>query len=113
MNKHYPDADLSMMNEIYNYELNTKYLFVTTGKTGSCFFDGSSFYRQPVYKSDIVDTIGAGDTFFSFASLISVLPDPKKYLNIPGIAASLSTTWLCNEYSVNKNNLKEHASKYL
>lgn len=113
MNKHYSDADLSMMNEIYNYELNSKYLFVTTGKTGSCFYDGNSYYKQPVFKSEIVDTIGAGDTFFSFASLISVFPNPVKYLNIPGIAASLSTTWLCNEQSVNKANLKEHAARYI
>jgi bifunctional ADP-heptose synthase (sugar kinase/adenylyltransferase) len=113
MNKHYFSADETMIKEIYNYELNSQYLFVTTGKTGSVFTDGEHVFQQPVYKTDIVDTIGAGDTFFTFASLISSLPDKLEYLFLPGLAASLSTTWLCNEYSVNKNNLISHASKFV
>lgn len=113
MNRHFNSANESMLNEIYNYELNSKYLFVTTGKTGSFFYDGTNAIQQPVFESQIVDTIGAGDTFFSFASLISTLPDVKEYLFLPGLAASLSTTWLCNENSVNKTNLIEHATKYI
>jgi bifunctional ADP-heptose synthase (sugar kinase/adenylyltransferase) len=113
MNKHYFSADEKMINEIYNYELNSEYLFVTTGKTGSLFTDGNKIMQQPVYKTNIVDTIGAGDTFFAFASLISTLPDKHDYLFLPGLAASLSTTWLCNEYSVNKNNLISHAAKFI
>ena len=113
MNKHYHTADAEMIREIYNYELNSQYLFVTTGKTGSLFTDGNEVFQQPVYKTDIVDTIGAGDTFFTFASLLSALPQKSDYLFIPGLAASLSTTWLCNEYSVNKTNLLQHASKFI
>jgi bifunctional ADP-heptose synthase (sugar kinase/adenylyltransferase) len=113
MNKHYFTADEQMIREIYHYELNSQYLFVTTGKTGSVFTDGNEVMQQPVYKTDIVDTIGAGDTFFTFASLISSLENKAKFLFIPGLAASLSTTWLCNEYSVNKNNLLSHASKFI
>ncbi len=113
MNKHYYSASKEMMQEIYNYELNSEYLFVTTGKTGSAFTDGKKVTEQPVYKTDIVDTIGAGDTFFTFASLASCLPQKEEYLFLPGLAASLSTTWLCNEYSVTKDNLLKHASKFI
>ncbi len=113
MNKHYNGADGKMLSDIYNYELNTEYLFVTTGVSGSYFYNGSESFQQPVFKTKIVDTIGAGDTFFSFASLISTFKNPNDFLFLPGLAASLSTTWLCNEYSVNKTNLIEHATKYL
>lgn len=113
MNKHYYSADEAMLKEIYNYELNSDYLFITTGKAGSFFYDGHKAIQQRVFPTNIVDTIGAGDTFFSFASLISKLEQKEDYLFIPGLAASLSTTWMCNENSVNKINLKEHASKYL
>ncbi len=113
MNKHYIAADANMMEELYHYELNSEFLFVTTGKTGSVFTDGKKFLQQPVYKTDIVDTIGAGDTFFTFASLISALPEKEDFLFIPGLAASLSTTWLCNEYNVNKQNLMNHAVRFL
>ena len=113
MNKHYYQADEQMMKEIYNYELNSELLFVTTGKEGSYFTDGNKVLKQPVYKTDIVDTIGAGDTFFAFASLISVLNDPAEYMFLPGLAASLSTTWLCNEYHITRTNLLSHAAKFI
>ncbi len=113
MNNHFSEANEQMLKEIYNYELNSKYLFVTTGKKGSYFYNGTEAIQQPVFETQIVDTIGAGDTFFSFASLISTLNNTKDFLFLPGLAASLSTTWLCNENSINKTNLIEHATKYL
>ena len=113
MNKHYFEANDEMLKEVYHYELNTDNLFVTTGKTGSHFYDGNKTALQPVFKSQIVDTIGAGDTFFSFASLICCLENKEDFMFIPGLAASLSTTWLCNESSVNPNNLIDHANKFI
>lgn len=103
-----------IMMELYNYELNTDELFVTTGKEGSVFTDGKQIQRHSSYKTVIVDTIGAGDAFFGFAALCSALnlPFPDK-LRIPSLAASLTTTWLCNENNVNPENLKRHANQYL
>ena len=113
MNKHYVTADKNMLQDLYNYELNSKFLFVTTGSSGSHFFDGNTVLSQPVYKTNIVDTIGAGDTFFSFASLLSTVEDKEELMFIPGLAASLSTTWLCNESSVNPDNLLKHAYQFI
>jgi len=97
--------------DIYNYELNCQHLFVTTGKAGSTYTNGKEIVTQQSFKTEIVDTIGAGDTFFAFACLTAHLNE--KSLLIPSLAASLSTTWLCNEKSVTKQLLKEHATKYL
>ncbi len=98
---------------IYNYELNCDRLFVTTGKSGSTSTDGKKVETHPSFKTEIVDTIGAGDTFFAFACIMAHLGAPENNLYLPSLAASLSTTWLCNERSVTKQLLKEHAANYL
>lgn len=99
--------------EIYNYELNTEDLYVTSGREGAFYTDGKSVIMQPTFKSDVVDTIGAGDTFFAFACLTSHLKYKENSLLIPSIAASLSTTWLCNEKSVTKQSLLNYATKFI
>lgn len=98
---------------IFNYELNTDNLFVTTGKSGSTFTNGNNVETHSSFKTQIVDTIGAGDTFFAFACIMAHLGKPSQNLYLPSLAASLSTTWLCNEKSVTKHLLLEHAAKYL
>ncbi|MDO8998176.1 MAG: PfkB family carbohydrate kinase [Bacteroidota bacterium] len=100
--------------DIFNYELNSEHLFVTTGKQGSTYTSGKEFNTRKSFKTDIVDTIGAGDTFFAFASLCASLDDKiKDKLLVPSLAASLSTTWLCNEKSVTKELLLNHAAKHV
>ena len=107
---HCTDADAK---EIFNYELNSELLFVTLGAKGSLLTDGNRVVRHDSFKSTIVDTIGAGDTYFSFASLCStVYPDLKDVLTIPSLAAALSTTWLCNEQSVTPDKLLNFAASF-
>lgn len=100
------------VNELYNYELNAENLFVTLGSKGSLYFNGSDFIQLESFKSNIVDTIGAGDTFFAFVCLATKI-FKDNVLVVPSLAASLSTTWLCNEKSVTKSSLKEYATKFI
>lgn len=100
-----------IVKEIYNYELRTDTLFLTMGEDGSIYFDGSKVIRQNCIKSRVVDSIGAGDTFFAFSCLTDFL-NYGNPLFIPSLAASLSTTWRCNAQSVNKENLINHAIVY-
>lgn len=37
----------------------------TRGSEGALLFDGNSFYRQPAEKAEVVDTMGAGDSFIT------------------------------------------------
>ncbi|MBL7912827.1 MAG: hypothetical protein JNJ41_17320 [Bacteroidia bacterium] len=99
--------------KIFNYELNCDNLFITTGKAGSTFTNGKAVETHPSFKTQVIDTIGAGDTFFAFACIMSHLNKEKQNLYLPSLAASLSTTWLCNEKSVTKKLLLDHAAKYL
>lgn len=116
MNKKFNQPSDKDIEELYKYELNTETLFVTLGKKGSVYYDGSNCLWQQSYPSDVVDTIGAGDAFFGFACLISALKNKlpvEKSIPIPALAASLTTTWLCNEQSVTKEKLKNYATKFI
>lgn len=114
MNRKIKDPLDKQILELYNYETNTDSLFVTVGAAGSVFSDGTTVYRHNSYPSEIVDTIGAGDAFFSFSSLLSKSKLNKEdYLIVPSLAASLTTTWLCNEKSVTKNNLLKYATQFV
>lgn len=97
--------------ELYNYEINCEKLFVTLGSNGAMSYDGRNILKHSSFKTQIIDTIGAGDTFFAFSSLISQIDSNSLF--IPSLAASLSTTWLCNEKCVTKQTLLDHAVKFI
>lgn len=100
--------------EIYNYEMNASHLFITIGKAGSIYTDGKKIVRQKSYPSKIIDTIGAGDAFFAFSSIVSKSNlKEEDYLTVPSLAASLSTTWLANEKSVTRESLLSHANNII
>jgi sugar/nucleoside kinase (ribokinase family) len=111
MNRAIVEKDSDVV-ELFNYEMNTENMFVTIGAHGVIYTDGKQVLRHPAYPSQIVDTIGAGDTFFSFACLLAALGKPVEFLPIPALAASLSTTWLCNEKSVTRESLLEYSKRF-
>ncbi|HKL40685.1 MAG TPA: PfkB family carbohydrate kinase, partial [Cryomorphaceae bacterium] len=103
------------IRELYNYEIGADKLFLTLGKRGSVYYDGSNYVHQDVFKGQIVDTIGAGDTFYAFACLAAELKfeDVNDVMTVPSLAASLSCTWLCNEEEVTLEKLKKHATQFI
>jgi bifunctional ADP-heptose synthase (sugar kinase/adenylyltransferase) len=112
MNRTITDSDADIL-ELFNYEINSEAMFLTLGGKGSVYTNGQIVSRQAAYPSQIVDTIGAGDTYFSFACLLASLEKNNLNLTIPSLAASLSTTWLCNERSVTKQSLTDYADRVL
>ena len=40
-------------------------IVITDGKNGVYCYDGKKMYRCPIYPSDVVSTLGAGDAFSS------------------------------------------------
>ena len=104
----------SQIYELFGYEINTENLFLTIGKKGALHTNGKRIMHKESFSSDIVDTIGAGDTFFAFSALATHLDlKPDEILIIPSLAASLSTTWRCNEKIVTKESLLQHAAKFI
>jgi bifunctional ADP-heptose synthase (sugar kinase/adenylyltransferase) len=113
MNRKGKFTDRKEVDELFNYEMSAEYLFITVGNQGSLYYDGKTLLRHNSFKSEIVDTIGAGDTFYAFVALASTVSQNGDILVVPSLAASLSTTWLCNEKFVTKTSLKEYATRFV
>lgn len=47
------------------FQLGTKYICCTRGEQGSTLYDGKHFYQQGIIPVEIVDTMGAGDSFIA------------------------------------------------
>ncbi len=108
MNRNISETDKDI-KDLHGYEMNADLVYVTLGGKGSVCTNGKKVVKHKAYPSKIVDTIGAGDTYFTFACLLSAVEKNISSLAIPSLAASLSCTWLCNERSVTKQTLIEHA----
>jgi len=63
-------------------QTNTKHICVTKGEHGAILYYNNQFYYNSGYKIDVVDTVGAGDSFL--AGLLSKLlteNDPQKAID--------------------------------
>ncbi|MBE6887576.1 MAG: carbohydrate kinase [Ruminococcaceae bacterium] len=47
------------------HSLGTKNVCITQGSKGSFFSDGQNFYRHGIVKVEVVDTMGAGDSYIA------------------------------------------------
>jgi len=108
-------SERNAISNLYNYELLADKLFLTLGARGAVYYDGKNYVHQPVFKGPIVDTIGAGDTFYAFATLSAAIQheDVEDIMLVPSLAASLSCTWLCNQEAVTKEKLQLHANRFI
>lgn len=110
MNRKMKGTEEKDIKELYAYEINADLMYVTLGSKGSLVTNGTKIDHQDAFKSKIVDTIGAGDTFFAFSCVMAQLTDEPDQ-EVAALAASLSTTWLCNERSVTKQALLDYADQ--
>lgn len=115
VNKKTDFSERSVIDSLFNYEINAEGLFLTLGRRGAVYYDGQNYVHQDVFQGPVVDTIGAGDTFYAFACLCAEIgfKDVNDILLVPSLAASLSCTWLCNREVVTKQKLIEHANRFV
>lgn len=80
---------------------------VTLGTAGSVYFDetGSST-KCPIFFSDVVDTIGAGDAYFALSTLLVKAGAPKPLIPFLGNCyAGLKARTMGNKFAVSKLDL--------
>lgn len=108
-------SERQAISQLYDYEIGAEKLFLTLGARGAVYFDGDNYVHQPVFKGEIMDTIGAGDTFYAFAALGAQIEHENinDVMLVPSLAASLSCTWLCNHEEVTKDKLIAHANRFV
>ena len=73
--------------------------------------DLNKFFYCPAFASNVVDKIGAGDSFLPFYSISSILNnDFKLSLFIGSMAAAQSVESIGNSYNINKNKMLKSIS---
>lgn len=79
---------------------------VTLGKSGSLYYCKGKFNFVPVFSSDVVDSVGAGDAVFSITALLAAKNvDPSVIPFIGNCVGGLKVRILGNKDSVHKVNL--------
>lgn len=73
------DESKEEVKEICNrmYQKGVKFTIATRGSEGAILFDGENFYEQTSKKIEVIDTLGAGDSFAT-AFLVSFIDSYKK-----------------------------------
>lgn len=99
LGKEIKNCNISIMKQIFN-KLNTETIILTMHKYGSIYYDGNKYVTFPALAMSIVDSIGAGDAFFTIASLAHYLNyEPIQILYLASLAAAANTQHLCTKYS--------------
>jgi bifunctional ADP-heptose synthase (sugar kinase/adenylyltransferase) len=89
--------------------LRCRYLIITLGKRGSLGLgDNGQLCRTPVFSTQVVDTIGAGDAFFAFTAPCFAVGMPADLLCFLGNAVgALAVQIVGNRAPVEKHDLLE------
>lgn len=89
-------------------------LMTTLGSEGALLYTAGQITAFPALVRQMVDSIGAGDAFFSLASLCGCLNLPvERSLLIASLASALNTQWLCNERHLTPALLLDAAKKVI
>ena len=101
------DTDILKLSKLFFNSNKLKKLVVTQGSNGSLLIDKKGSLFCPSFNNKkVIDRIGAGDTFFSFACLSSWMKIPNEFLLfIPTVAAGDKISVLGNNYSIKKTKL--------
>jgi rfaE bifunctional protein nucleotidyltransferase chain/domain len=88
--------------------LNTRYFAVTQGTKGVMMFDSEKGekYKTPALSTKVLDRVGAGDAFLSFASMClggGLSPDIAAFIG--SAAAALDVQIVCNKEPISSGNL--------
>ena len=97
-----------VIKKIFN-KLGSEYLIITLGKKGSIGADrGKKIVRTPIFSSKVIDTVGAGDAFFSFTAPCFASDMALDLISFIGNAAgALAVQVVCNKKSIEKYELFE------
>ena len=108
-------SDIEYAGKKLSKTLNTDNIIITMGKQGSiCFNRNGDIVRIPGFSTKVVDVIGAGDAFFSYAAPCFCLKMPMDLVSFIGNAVgALDVQIIGNKRTVEKRELLEFISAIL
>ncbi|QWR77154.1 PfkB family carbohydrate kinase [Candidatus Magnetomonas plexicatena] len=95
--------------------VNTERLIITAGSAGSlCISRGGSINRTPAFATKVIDVIGAGDAFFSYAAPCMALGMPVELVSfISNAVGALAVAIIGNKRPVEKYEVLEFIQNVL
>ena len=88
--------------------------WLTRGSMGAYGVEGDMLMQCPAFTLDIIDTIGAGDAFYSVASLyVAAGASVELGMFMGNIAGALATNIVGNKESLEKANVLKYAGTIL
>ncbi|MCF8719410.1 PfkB family carbohydrate kinase [Nitrospina gracilis] len=90
-------------------QIRANHLVVTLGKRGSLGVNGrQQVFRTPIFSTNVVDTIGAGDAYFAYTAPCVAQSMPMDMVTFVGNAVgALAVQIMGNKRSVEKNEVLE------
>ena len=86
-----------------------KNLVFTEGKNGSWYFRNNKALNAPAFNNSVIDTMGAGDAFFSISSLIMQINKNVELACFLGnIAGALKTSILGHSKFINRQDFYKY-----
>ncbi len=112
---HSREGDLKMLIEQISRKTKARKISITCGHRGCLVFgEGEGFHEVPVLSTKVVDTVGAGDAFFSASAPFASLGAPMDLVGFIGnVAGAIKVGTLCNKSSVDAEQLKEYIKRLL
>jgi len=85
-----------------------KIVSITESKKGSHVYKNKRIIKSPSLAKEIVDTVGAGDAYFSLTSPLAYLDCSEEMIGIVGnIAGAIACSYQGNKYYVSKKRILE------
>ena len=108
-------GDIENVIKKLSKHLNAKSMLMTRGKYGSMGYNSAcGFEYTPALSSKVVDMVGAGDAFFSFAAPCAAKKMPMDIMSFIGnVAGAIAVGIVCNRESVAPEKLYQFISASL
>ena len=100
------DLDANSLKLFKKLKNNIKYKLgsITFGRNGTNIFNGKSLHYAPALSKEPVDTLGAGDAYFTLSSLFTKVTNDIEILALVGnIAGALKIKFVGHRKSLEKN----------
>lgn len=115
LSAHNRAGELGSLIKETSRKMKTDRISITRGHKGCMTFAKSEGFKEiPVFSTNIVDTVGAGDAFFAVSSPWTTLGVPMELVGFVGnIAGAIKVGTLCNKSAVGSEQLKEFVERLL
>ncbi len=98
--------DMSIVIDELSLNIDSKCLIVTLGQKGSIGIKDDEIINTPIFSTNVIDTVGAGDAFFAFTAPCYAIKLPLDLISFIGnCAGALAVQIIGNKRPVGKHEL--------